>query len=209
MLENVQYAFMVANYIGIIAFSISGVLAAVRQKLDLIVVFFIAMIASHGGGMIRDVLMNKVPSLLIDPMGFYIVCTVMLITKILGIVKLSNMEKKNWFVISDSIGLVAFGITGALLGIDGGLHFFGVVVMSFLTAVGGGLLRDVLVNQFPNIFRSEFYGSAAIFVGAVLYGFHTFYDINEIVVFGCLIVGLCLRLAAYRYNWQIPRLTDL
>lgn len=208
MLDELNYAFTVAGYVGTVAFAFSGVLVGVRRRLDVVSVVIIAMLASHGGGLMRDVFLNQVPAALRDPTGFYIVCTIMMLTRVFGVKHLSKVENKFWFVISDSIGVVAFGITGALVAIDHGLHLFGVAMIAFLMAAGGGLLRDMMLNEFPHFLHSQFYGTTAIVLGVILYCFHSWYVITDMVVISCLVIGMLLRLLAHRYNWQIPRLTD-
>jgi uncharacterized membrane protein YeiH len=110
------------------------------------------------------------------------------------------------FVVSDSVGLIAFSITGALVGLDAGISFFGVLLLAFVTAVGGGLLRDMLLSEVPLILCSEFYGSVAILVAAVLWGLDAAGWLSGRSLIALFLLGLAVRLVAYFRHWRLPRL---
>jgi uncharacterized membrane protein YeiH len=96
----------------------------------------------------------------------------------------------------DAIGLVSFSITGSIIAIEHNLGYFGVIFISMISAVGGGVLRDLLLNRIPVLLTGGFYGMISIIIGTVLF----FFKINLIIVF---IIGLLLRLLAIKYKWQI------
>ena len=108
------------------------------------------------------------------------------------------------FLRTDAIGLAAFSITGAQIGIGLQLNLFGVIVLAFVTAVGGGIARDILVNDVPIVLRADLYGSVAIFIGGLMYFLARLGWINAFTLHLLFAAGLFLRLAAYRFHWQLP-----
>ena len=99
-----------------------------------------------------------------------------------------NIENKFIFILSDTIGLVSFSISGAIVGLKSEFNIFGVVFLSFVTAVGGGMLRDVLINEIPFILNRSFYASISIILAIVLY----FFGISYISVIFSFILGIIL-----------------
>ena len=200
--------FFVADIIGIIAFSISGYLVAVRNELDLLGILIAAFLTALGGGIVRDVILNTTPFTFRE---FYPATTVLIVLTLsflFQLYKKKEIERKLFFVISDTIGLVAFSITGALLALEAHFNIFGVVILSFLTAVGGGLLRDILINEVPAVLVSDFYGSIALLVALLLALAHRFELLNEYSIFtiSCLAIGL--RLVAYFKGWRLPKISQ-
>lgn len=198
--------FIVASFIGTIGFAFSGILIGVQNKMDVMGVFILAMLTANGGGAIRDVLVNQTPMVLTDLSGFYIVFGVFVLAYIFRLYRFADIEKHYLFVISDAIGLVAFSVTGALIAIDAGLNGFGVMVLSFITAAGGGIIRDLLVNKVPTILSSDVYGSIAVLLGIGIYALNQFNMDNSINIMLLMSFCLVLRLLAYHYQWKLPYL---
>ncbi len=190
--------------IGGAAFALSGFLLSVRKHLDIMGVFIIAFITANGGGIIRDVLIGVTPRVLMDLTAFIIVLSVFILGCLLHYLKNIDIEKQRFFILSDTLGLVAFSISGALIGLEHSLSFFGVIFLAFVTAVGGGIIRDILLNDVPIIFKSGFYGSVAILIGVSVWGLSEFDEINKITLSCVFILGLFIRLIAYRYRWRLP-----
>jgi len=118
--------------------------------------------------------------------------------------KRDSIENKPLFIVSDSIGLISFSITGALIAIEQELNLTGVLALSFVTAVGGGIIRDVIINEIPFVFKTGFYGTIALLIGLSLYVLNIlemmyFYPIAIIFV-----LGVVLRVVAYYKKWSIP-----
>ncbi|WP_072679358.1 trimeric intracellular cation channel family protein [Arcobacter sp. LA11] len=197
----------IADIIGIISFALSGFLIAVHYKLDILGIFISSFLTALGGGMIRDVIANKTPYVLTDNLPIILVATTLFISLALKLHKKTDLEGKTTFIISDAIGLVSFAITGALIGIEADFNFLGVLMLAFLTAVGGGTIRDILINKVPSILVSEFYGTVAIIVGLVTYFLHLFHETNIINLTILFIFGVTLRLLAYYKNWHLPTLS--
>lgn len=197
--------FSAASFIGSVAFALSGFFAGVRHKLDFMGIFIVSMLTANGGGAIRDVLVGRTPNVLKDINAFYLVCVVIALAWVFKLYRFATLERSAWFVMSDAVGLVAFGLTGAIIGIEAELTIFGVMVLSFLTASGGGIIRDLMVNQVPSILNSDFYGSVAILIALSLYGLEQFEMRTETNMAIVLIIALVIRLIAWHKEWQLPR----
>ena len=109
------------------------------------------------------------------------------------------------FIIADAIGLAAFSITGAQIGMALQLNLFGVISLAFVTAVGGGIARDILVNDVPMILRTDLYGSVAILIGGLIYLFGHLGWINIFTLNLLFAGGLLFRLTAYRFPLAATR----
>ena len=160
--------FIFADIIGIIAFSISGFLIATKNNLDILGIIIASALTALGGGIIRDSILNSTPFAFTSAYPALTLISTILLVYIFKLYKKQSIERKWIFVISDTIGLVAFSITGALLAIDAEYNFFGIVILSFITAIGGGVTRDIMINQVPTVLISDFYGSIAVIVAIAL-----------------------------------------
>lgn len=198
--------FFIASFIGSVAFALSGFFVGVRHNLDAMGVFIVSMLTANGGGAVRDVLVGRTPGVLVDIAAFYLVVTVIVVAWLFKLQRFARLEGSTWFVVSDAIGLVAFGMTGAIVGIESGLNFFGVMVLAFLTASGGGIIRDLMVNEVPAILNSDFYGSVAVAMAVVIYVLEQFSLRSDMTMLAVLMVALFVRLLAWRKGWQLPRI---
>lgn len=194
----------IADMIGIAAFGLSGFLIAVRKELDLLGVILFAFLTALGGGIIRDIIINQTPVSLKDPLPSLIVITVIVLAKFSKMAKKTKPERFKVFILSDAMGLVSFSITGALIGIGNELNFFGVVILSLSTAIGGGVLRDILINEVPLILTSGFYATVSVIISTLLYMADYLGYVNDITITFVFVFGLFLRLFAYYKNWNLP-----
>jgi uncharacterized membrane protein YeiH len=161
--------FEVAEYIGIIAFAMSGFFIATRNKLDFLGVLISVFLTALGGGIIRDVIVDKTPYTFSHNTPALIIVAVMTLLVIFRFNKKESIENKPLFILSDSIGLISFSITGALIALEHNLNLTGVLALSFITAVGGGIIRDVIINEIPFVLKTGFYGTIALLIGVILY----------------------------------------
>ena len=121
--------------------------------------------------------------------------------------KIDDLEGKTAFIISDAVGLVSFSITGSIIAIQNDFNFLGALILSFLTAVGGGTLRDILINRVPSILVSEFYATVALIVATIVFILQMYDLINLLSLTLVFIFGVALRLLAYYKNWHLPTLS--
>ncbi len=195
-----------ADILGIIAFALSGFLVGVRSNLDLLGIIISASLTALGGGVVRDVILDRTPFAFNEYYPAITVLTTIAISFTFRLYHREQIERQWLFVISDTIGLVAFSITGALLAIDAQFNFFGVIILSFLTAIGGGVLRDILINQVPAVLVSDFYGSIALIVSILLLVFSAIIGLSTLSVAIVAVIAVTLRLAAYIKGWHLPTL---
>jgi uncharacterized membrane protein YeiH len=196
--------FEVAELIGIIAFTISGFSTAAKNHLDLLGVLIAVFLTALGGGIIRDITVGVTPYTFSHTAPSLIVFVVLVLLILFKVHRRNSIENKPYFIVSDSIGLVAFSITGAFIAIDHNFNFIGVVMLSFIAAVGGGIVRDIIINEVPFIFKTGFYGTVSLAVGILVYILHNLdilLPINIAIVF---IFGVTLRVVAYYRKWNIP-----
>jgi len=196
--------FEIAEYIGIIAFAMSGFFIATRNKLDFLGVLISVFLTALGGGVIRDVIVNKTPYTFSHTSPALIIVSVMLLLVIFRFHKRESIENKPLFILSDSIGLVSFSITGAFIAIEADLNLTGVLALSFITAVGGGIIRDVIINEIPFVLKTGFYGTIALLIGLIIYILESFGLMNILTLSILFISGIILRLVAYYNRWAIP-----
>ncbi|MFT5835229.1 MAG: putative membrane protein YeiH [Sulfurimonas sp.] len=200
--------FLYADIIGIIAFSISGFLIAIKNDLDILGILIASSLTALGGGIIRDSILSSAPFAFTSVYPALTLISTIFIAYIFKIHKKDSIDKKWIFVASDTIGLVAFSITGALLAINAEFNFFGIVILSFTTAVGGGVTRDILINQVPTVLISDFYGSIAVIVALLLAGLEEFDYLNEVTIISVAILSIILRLIAFKRKWHLPKLSQ-
>ena len=189
------------------AFAVTGAFKAIEHKSDFVGIVLLATITGVAGGTIRDVVMGKFPNSISDPA--YVVITV---ASGIAIFFLYSKLKKHWnlFLKFDAFGLGIFTIIGGTFAYHlFGLDFLAIVFSGILTAVGGGILRDVFVNQIPIVFVKELYVTAS-FVGIFAYYFILYFG-GELYL--ATIIGIALatgvRLTAMRFNWNFPRVGNI
>jgi len=186
------------------AFAVTGAFKAIEHKADIVGIIILATITGVAGGTIRDIILGKtLPNSLVDPI--YVIITI--ISAIVLFFLYSKLRQHwNVFLKFDALGLGIFTVIGATFAYNlVGMNFLVIVLSGMLTAIGGGILRDIFVNQTPIVFVKELYASAS-FIGAVLF-YLTLLITNEI--YAATIIGMVittvLRLVAMKYNWNLPR----
>jgi len=196
--------FEIAEYIGIIAFAISGFFVAVRNRLDFLGTLISVFLTALGGGLIRDIAVDKTPYTFIHNIPALIIFIVMMLLILFKFHKRDSIENKPLFILSDSIGLISFSITGALIAIEAKLNLTGVLALAFVTAVGGGIIRDVIINEVPFVLKTGFYGTIALLIGLTLYVLNLYDLISFYTMSIVFIGGIVLRMVAYYKKWAIP-----
>jgi uncharacterized membrane protein YeiH len=200
-------ALEIADIIGIICFALSGFLISVHYKLDILGVFISSFLTALGGGMIRDVLADRTPYVFTTNLPVILVVATVVIALLFKLHKIADLEGKTAFIISDAIGLVSFSITGSIVAIQNDFNFLGVLILAFLTAVGGGTIRDILINRIPSILVSEFYATVALIIASVIFVLEILELRTLPAITLVFIFGVALRLLAYYKNWHLPTLS--
>ncbi|WP_201352484.1 trimeric intracellular cation channel family protein [Hydrogenimonas urashimensis] len=200
--------FAAADAIGLATFSISGLLMGMRKGLDLLGILITAFLTALGGGVIRDVIVGRTPLVFEQSATLLYVIAGILLALLLRLHAKERPERYAIFILMDSIGLVAFALTGALVGIESGFNLFGVMLLSFVTAVGGGMLRDMMLGDIPIVLTSDFYGTIALLVAFLIYLCERMGCLGSWTLFLVGVSALILRLVAYRRNWHLPKLGE-
>jgi len=196
--------FEIAEYIGIIAFAMSGFFVAVRSDLDFLGVLISVFLTAFGGGILRDIIVDKTPYAFTHNMPATIVFMVMLLLILFKFHKKQTIENKPLFILSDSIGLVSFSIAGALVAIESELNITGVLALAFITAVGGGITRDIIINEVPFVFKTGFYGTVSLLMGTVMYLLDQFNVLGVYTILVLFFIGVGIRVIAYYKKWSVP-----
>ena len=200
-------ALEIADIVGIICFALSGFLISVHYKLDILGVFISSFLTALGGGMIRDVLADRTPYVFTTNLPVILVVATVVIALLFKLHKIDDLEGKTAFIISDAIGLVSFSITGSIVAIQNDFNFLGVLILAFLTAVGGGTIRDILINRVPSILVSEFYATVALIIASIIFILEILHLRNLPAITLVFIFGVVLRLLAYYKKWHLPTLS--
>lgn len=194
----------VLDLFGTMAFAVTGAFKAIEKKFDIVGIIILATITGLAGGTIRDIIIGKVPpNSIADPA--YIAITVA--TGIVIFLLFSRLKKHwNLFLKFDAIGLGVFTIIGATFAYNiFGLNFLAIAFAGIVTAIGGGILRDVFVQDTPIIFVKELYASASL-IGVVVFYFILVLDgsLYLATILG-IIITTGLRMVAMKFNWNLPR----
>lgn len=194
----------IAEIIGTVAFTLSGFYVAAKDRLDLLGVFISAFLTALGGGLARDAIVNRDAYAFTSELPGILVVAVLFVAIVFRLNKHTEVEQKFAFVISDTLGLVSFSITGALVAMQYNLNFFGVVLLALSTAVGGGVMRDMLLNRVPLVLSTGLYGTVALIIGAILFALAKFDILTPLNILICAGLGVALRITAYYRGWCLP-----
>lgn len=186
------------------AFAVTGAFKAIEHKSDIVGIIILATITGVTGGVVRDLVFGRIPPLAVtDPL--YLVITT---ATAIAIFFLYKVLRKHWnlFLKFDAIGLGVFTVIGASFAYEfAGLNFLAMAFAGLVTAVGGGILRDVFVNEVPIVFVKELYASAS-FVGVVMLFALLAAGVNlGVAAIPTIAAVTSIRLLAMKYNWNLPR----
>ncbi|MEU9155993.1 trimeric intracellular cation channel family protein [Streptomyces sp. NPDC051105] len=193
------------DVIGIFVFAISGALLAVRKNFDVFGIAVLAEVTALGGGIFRDVIIGAVPPAAFTDLGYFITP---LLTALVVFFLHPHVERiQSSVLVFDAAGLGLFCVTGTTKAYSYGLNLTASVALGLATAVGGGVLRDVLANEVPSLLRwdRDLYAVPAI-VGATMVALCIHYDTLTPFTSGLAVVtAFVLRLLAMRFHWRAPR----
>lgn len=189
---------------GTMAFAVTGAFKAIEHKSDIVGVIFLASITGLAGGIMRDVIFGRFPPMAVSDPLYIMITTVSGV----AIFFLHNRLKRHWnmFLKFDAIGLGVFTVIGASVAYQvTGLNLLAMVFAGIVTAVGGGILRDVFVNEIPIVFVKELYASAS-FLGVLLFFGLAVAGLDPgIAAVPGMVSATSLRILAIRYGWNLPR----
>jgi len=189
--------------VAITAEAMTAALSAGRRSMDWVGVCLLGSVTALGGGSIRDVLLGHYPlSWVAHPSYLLLTAGAALATIVLArFVDRLRMA----FLLLDAVGLVVFTIIGCNIALEMNQPFVIVIVAGMITGCFGGVLRDMLCNDIPLLFRSELYASVSIVTGVLfVVGQNTTLP-HDVVMFAAMAIGLTMRVLALRYNWNMPK----
>ncbi len=192
------------DVIGTIAFAVSGVMVAMDKKLDLFGVFIIAFVTAVGGGTLRDLLIGGTPVLWLQDHTYLYIITA---TTILAILLRSKKKYvRTSLFLFDSIGIGFYTLLGIAKGLSVGLSPVMCIALGTITACFGGVIRDILCNEIPVIFRKEIYATACIF-GGLSYFLIRELPINELYAdIATILLVIGIRLWAVKCKISLPNI---
>ncbi len=192
------------DFAGIVAFSISGVFAAMEKKLDVFGIFSIAFITALGGGTLRDILLGDVPVNWMYNINYGLI---VLISTILAMFFTNVIKSYHSILLAfDSLGIGFFTVLGIQKGLSHELHPAICILLGTITACFGGVIRDISLNNIPLIFQKEIYATACLF-GGIVYFLLWKTGLPDILLEAfCIAIIVAFRLIAVRYYWKLPDL---
>ena len=206
--------FAMLEILGTVSFAVSGAMAAIEKKVDLFGIIFLGVTTSLAGGIIRDVVIGRVP-----PAAFsdykYMAIAIVSALLVFGLARVyreyykHNVELiNNINNVFDAAGLGAFTITGANVAMSMGYRWNGffVVFLAMVTGIGGGVLRDLMIGEIPFVLRKRIYAVASLVGGAVYYLLYVKVrvDIMTAAFIGIAVV-FGLRMMATIFKWNLPK----
>ena len=196
----------ILDYLGTVAFAVTGASKAISHQADIFGIIVLATVVGVAGGITRDVIFGRFPTAFSDPI--YISMTV-IVGVVMFFLYTKFKSKMNIWLVFDAIGLGVFSILGASIAYQVvGMEFLPMLFAGTITAIGGGILRDVFVREIPIVFVKEVYAVASIIGIVVFYGIlNAGVEIQVASVIG-IVVSTGTRLLAMKYNWNLPKVKE-
>ena len=196
----------ILDYLGTIAFAVTGASKAIAHKADIFGIIVLATVVGVGGGVTRDVIFGRFPTSLSDPI--YVGLTVGIAVVMFFLFTKFKKQMTVWLVF-DAVGLGVFSILGASIAYQiVGLEFLPMIFAGMITAIGGGILRDIFVREIPIVFVKEVYAVASIIGIVIFYGLLSFdMDVQVSSIIG-IVAATGIRLLAMKYNWNLPKVRE-
>ncbi len=194
--------YFIIDILGTIAFAISGVLVAMEKKLDLFGVFIIAFVAAVGGGTLRDMLIGNTPVVWMRESVYILVILATVVLSIIFVKQLKYL--RTTLFLFDTIGLGLFTMVGVEKGLSSELSPIMCIALGTITASFGGVIRDILCNEIPVIFRREVYATACILGGVSYFLFRELPFDSVYGYIAAIVVVISTRLLAVKFKIALP-----
>lgn len=194
--------FQIIDILGVIAFAISGVSVAMKKRMDVFGLLIIAFVTSIGGGTVRDVLIGQTPVAWMTNMTYVYVILAATVFTIIFQNKINYLRMS--LFLFDTIGIGLYTVVGVEKGLNAGLHPIICIALGTMTACFGGILRDILCNEIPVIFRKEIYATACIAGGVVYFVLRKLPIDSEFIFIIAGAVVITIRLVAVRFEISLP-----
>ncbi len=193
----------IIDFIGTFAFAISGIRLASAKQFDWFGAYVVGAATAIGGGTIRDIMLDVPLFWMHDP--FYLICTGLALLWVI-IFRKHLIKMHNTFFFFDAVGLALFTVVGMQKTIDCGLPIWVGIIMGSMTGAAGGVIRDVLINEVPLIFRKEIYAMACI-IGGLIFGLCNIIGADPMIAHLACGAGVFItRVVAVKYHICLPTL---
>ena len=191
----------IIEIIGTLAFAISGIRLASAKQFDWFGAYVVGLVTAIGGGTLRDLLLNLAPFWMQN--SIYLTVTGIALVAVIVFGKFL-IRLQNTFFVFDSIGLALFVVVGIQKSLAVGYPFWVAIVMGTITGAFGGIIRDILINEEPLIFRKDIYALACVVGGIFYWGCYTLQLPDEITQSIAAASVILTRFAAVKYHWGLP-----
>lgn len=207
MMDELIYALEI---IGAAAFAVSGAMAALEREADIFGVIFLAVITALGGGVIRDLLLGVTPpKMFVSYVYLAVAAVAALVVFADAYIRREKYRKhrdkldsiNNMF---DAVGLAVFTVSGMNTAMQQSDNVLLILVLGMSTGVGGGMLRDMMINKMPKVLRKRVYAVASLLGGGVYYGLFALGVHETIAAVSGMAVIIALRVLATVYKWNLP-----
>jgi uncharacterized membrane protein YeiH len=194
------------EYLGVVAFAVSGAVAAGKKRMDLIGAVVLACVVAVGGGTLRDLLLDIPVFWLANPAFLVVAAVVALAVAIYARWHPPDKLGRARIVqVSDAAGLAVFVVVGTGIALDAGASYLVAGLMGIVTGVGGGIVRDILANEVPEVFRNGYFYATAALAGAASYaGLLALGAPRPVVFWVPIVVVLGVRLGSLKFGWGLP-----
>ncbi len=201
--KHLAGAFLPAlDLLGTFVFALSGAAAGVKSKLDLFGLMVLAFATGNAGGITRDLLIGAVPPAAIRDARYLGVC---ILAGLVTFLWYPNIDvQRRPVLLFDGAGLALFAVTGTQTALSAGLNPVMAAIMGMLTGIGGGILRDILVNETPTVLRADLYAVAALAAGVVVVVGHVLHYPSFAFMIAGAILCFWLRVMAIFRGWHLP-----
>ena len=190
----------ILEYIGVFAFAVSGAIVAIEEEFDIFGIYIIAIITAMGGGVLRDIVTNVgIPVFFTS----YKTIPFIIAGALLAIILKGKVKYKNLFMFIDALGLAAFFVSAASKAIESNYNFMVFSFVAGITVVGGGVLRDIITNRKPQIFKNDIYCVAGVIGVTILWFIYPVVGL-ETAQFISLIIIIAIRVISYHKEINLP-----
>jgi len=194
------------DLVGTFAFAITGCFKAIKHELDILGLMILGLMTGIGGGIVRDIILGVPPVALTTNLHF----SICLLAALVSYFSYKHIAVRwNIILLVDAIGLGVFTAIGCAKAASHGFGFFGVVSLGVITAIGGGIIRDVLVSEVSEVLKSGFYATASI-LGAVVYFFifrlQLFQNNPKLLMFVTVTIIVAARVIALKRHFHLKQL---
>ncbi len=195
--------FSLLDVLGTFAFGLSGALVAIRRRLDIFGILVLAAATGTAGGIVRDLLLGDVPPEVLRTIWPLAVTSLAGLCAFFFGPVIDRLTRP--VMLLDAAGLGVFAVAGCNKALAAGLEWPGAVLLGMITAIGGGVLRDIMAAEVPRVLHEEVYALAAL-AGAAAYATCVAFGLTGAwAAGGAVLLAFAIRVASVRYGWTLPR----